>query len=131
MTPGTYIDNRARSGASARSFIEKGYWTDGLLQPLDYVLIHFGGNDQKWGSRFGDPDGSYRDYLRSFILMARARGIKPSSRDLRGPPHLCQRQNHHQSASLHGGHADSSAWKSTFPSLTSTKAASRAVGENG
>ncbi len=77
MTPGCSIDNRAHSGASARSFIERGYWTDGLLQPLDYVLIHFGGNDQKWGSRYGAPDGSYQDYLRSFILMARARGIKP------------------------------------------------------
>ena len=77
MSPGTYIDNRARSGASARSFIEKGFWVDSLIQPLDYVLIHFGGNDQKWGSRYGDPDASFRNYLRTFILMARARGIKP------------------------------------------------------
>jgi lysophospholipase L1-like esterase len=75
--PGVVIDNRAASGASERSFLERGSWIEALKQPFDYVLIAFGGNDEKWGERYADPATSFRDYLRAFVYMARARGIQP------------------------------------------------------
>lgn len=75
------VENRARSGRSARSFLEEGAWGD-LVDQLcrgDYVLIQFGHNDAKVEdpARYTDPGTTYRHYLKTYIQDARARGAIP------------------------------------------------------
>ena len=85
MKPGVTIDNYARGGASTKSFLASGQWKKlvAAIQPGDYVLIQFGGNDQKrftpfyLEKRFADPNGLYRDIIRGFVKDVRAKGGKP------------------------------------------------------
>ena len=54
MKPGYVIDTHAWGGSSTKSFIVSGRWakTVEAVKPGDYVLIQFGGNDQKWHTPF-------------------------------------------------------------------------------
>ena len=85
MKPGCTIDNHARGGASTKSFFVSGRWANAVkaVKPGDYVLIQFGGNDQKWHTdfylekRFADHKTTFRDYIRQFVKEVRAKGGKP------------------------------------------------------
>lgn len=71
--------NRARGGASSKSYYDKGFWKLALEQKPAYVLIQFGHNDQpgKGPDRETDPKTTYREYLTRYIDEARAAGAKP------------------------------------------------------
>lgn len=74
------IKNCGRSGRSSKSFIDEGLWDQVLsqLQKGDYLLIQFGGNDQKNDpKRYTDPETSFKDNFRKFITEARAKGAIP------------------------------------------------------
>ena len=85
MKPGCTIDNHAKGGASTKSFHVSGRWAKAVeaVKPGDYVLIQFGGNDQKWHKpfylekRFADHKTTFRDYIRLFVKEVRAKGGKP------------------------------------------------------
>ncbi len=71
----------AKSGRSARSFIDEGLFAD-LEKQIgadDLLLIQFGHNDQKIDSpeRYAAPATDYKSYLRKYIEMARAKGATP------------------------------------------------------
>lgn len=74
------VHNCARSGRSTKSFIDEGHW-DKVLAELsagDYLLIQFGGNDQKDDPRrHTDAATSFRDNFRRFIREARDKGAVP------------------------------------------------------
>lgn len=71
--------NRARGGASSKSFYDKGNWKQALEQMPNYVLIQFGHNDQpgKGPDRETDPRTTYREYLARYVDEARAAGATP------------------------------------------------------
>lgn len=74
------IHNCARSGRSSKSFIDEGLWDKVLAQlmPGDWLLIQFGGNDQKTDpKRHTDAETSFRDNFRRFIREAREKGAQP------------------------------------------------------
>lgn len=77
--PGVSVRNWALSGASTKSFIDKGRW-DRLLaavKPGDYVLIQFGHNDQKKGVKHADAAVAYPANLKKMIADVRAKGATP------------------------------------------------------
>ncbi len=71
--------NKARSGASTKSYLDAGLWTKALAERPDVVLIQFGHNDQKGKGpdRETGPESTYRANLRRFIAEAKAAGAKP------------------------------------------------------
>lgn len=73
------VRNRARSGASSRSFIDEGLLDEVLdeLEPGDLLLIQFGHNDSKTDERFSDEFTQYPAQLRRYLVGARARGAVP------------------------------------------------------
>ena len=85
MKAGNKVDNHARSGESAKSFVEDGYWTNMLARvaPGDFVVIQFGHNDQKHSTdfyrtmRFTSVNGTYEEYYTRFVADVRARGATP------------------------------------------------------
>jgi lysophospholipase L1-like esterase len=78
LRPGVGVRNEARSGASSKSFLVRGFWQKTIDGPAaDYLLIQFGGNDPKPDDRFTDSATTYRDFLRGYIEMARGLGMKP------------------------------------------------------
>ena len=85
MKPGVTIDNHAKGGASTKSFFVSGRWAKAVesVKPGDFVLIQFGGNDQKWHTpfylekRFADHKTAFRDYIRKFVKEVREKGGKP------------------------------------------------------
>jgi pectinesterase len=85
MKSGCTIDNHAKGGASTKSFIVSGRWAETVkaVKPGDYVLIQFGGNDQKWHTpfylekRFADHKTTFRDNIRKFVKEVREKGGKP------------------------------------------------------
>lgn len=75
------IENHAMNGRSTRSFVDQGR-LDAIaseLRPGDFFFIQFGHNDQK----LEDPDrgtapfGSYQEYLRQYVSVARAAESSP------------------------------------------------------
>ena len=75
---GVNVRNEARSGASSKSFLARGFWQTTIDGPAaDYLLIQFGGNDIKAGDRFTDPATTFPDLLRAYVCMARGLGMKP------------------------------------------------------
>ena len=81
LAPGWELRNHARSGRSARSFIEEG-WLQPVADDLragDVLLIQFGHNDAKvedpW--RYSDPDVAYPRWLSRYLALARERGATP------------------------------------------------------
>ena len=85
MKDGNKVDNHARSGASSKSFVEAGYWTNMLarVQPGDFVVIQFGHNDQKHSNefyrtkRFTSVNGTYEEHYTRFVKDVRAKGATP------------------------------------------------------
>ena len=78
MADGVGVRNEARSGASSKSFLTRGFWQTTLDGPAaDYLLLQFGGNDIKDDDRFTDPATTFQDLLRAYINMARGLGMKP------------------------------------------------------
>ncbi len=85
MKPGNKVDNHARSGASAKSFVESGCWDKmiALVRPGDFVVIQFGHNDQKHSNefyrtkRFTSVNGTYEEYYTRFVSEIRAKGATP------------------------------------------------------
>ncbi len=91
------INNRAKSGASSKSFYqESGYWSSVQKQISsgDYVIIQFSHNDEKNDGMDGDsviaktgdastdyrgtiPYSTYKDFLRSYVEETRALGANP------------------------------------------------------
>lgn len=96
------VNNRAKSGASSKSFYkETGYWNSVKTQIKqgDYVFIQFGHNDEKNGGLDGDEviadleskgestegidyrgttaSGTYREFLRSYVNESRELGATP------------------------------------------------------
>jgi lysophospholipase L1-like esterase len=77
--PGVAIANYAESGEALKSFIAERRLEKLLTQMkrADYLFIQFTHNDQKQGSAYVDPFGSYKEYLKRFIKETRARGATP------------------------------------------------------
>jgi pectinesterase len=73
------VYNFAVGGRSARSYTDENRLPAALAVEPDYVFIQFGHNGQpgKGAYRETDPDGSYRDYLRDFVVAIRAAGAEP------------------------------------------------------
>jgi len=93
---GVKVNNRAKSGASSKSFyLEAPYWTTvkKQIQPGDYVFIQFAHNDEKNNGLDGDTvrattdpaadyrgttaQGTYKKYLRAYVDETRALGATP------------------------------------------------------
>ncbi len=76
---GVSVVNHAVSGASTRSFIDRGFLDDALasLSPGDVFLVAFGHNDPKPGERHADVFTQYAANLRRFLVGARSRGAIP------------------------------------------------------
>ncbi|MGR6969663.1 rhamnogalacturonan acetylesterase [Streptomyces cynarae] len=75
------VANRAMNGRSSKSFIDEGR-LDAILsviRPGDFLLVQFGHNDEKVNdpARYTEPWTTYQDYLRRYIVGARARGARP------------------------------------------------------
>ncbi|WP_439129760.1 GDSL-type esterase/lipase family protein [Polaribacter sp.] len=96
FTSDVTVNNRAKSGASSKSFyLEAPYWSTVKQQVKngDYVLIQFAHNDEKNGGLDGGTDpnnpingsdyrgtsaqGTYKEYLRKYIDETRALGATP------------------------------------------------------
>ena len=71
----------AKSGRSARSFIDEGFFAelDSQIGQGDVLLIQFGHNDQKANSpeRYAPADTAFKEYLREYISMAQEKGATP------------------------------------------------------
>lgn len=101
---GMEVNNRAKAGASSKSFYEEAaFWTSvkKQLQPGDYVVIQFAHNDEKTQGMDGDelknyytsignteeasktdyrgttPSGTYKEYLRKYVNETREAGCTP------------------------------------------------------
>ncbi len=76
---GVTVQNHALGGRSSKSFIDEGRLATifSQIQPGDYLLVQFGGNDQKTDERWTDPDTTYRDYLKQYINGAKSLGAIP------------------------------------------------------
>ncbi|MEH7076803.1 rhamnogalacturonan acetylesterase [Neobacillus drentensis] len=75
------VRNMAKSGRSSKSFIDEGR-LDSILKQIDkgdYLFIQFGHNDEikKDPTRFTEPNGSYKSYLKQYIDGARAKQALP------------------------------------------------------
>lgn len=95
FTSGVVVNDRAKNGASSKSFYEEApYWTTVKQQIKngDYVIIQFAHNDEKNGGLDGDvvrltdptadyrgtsAQGTYKAYLRKYIDETRALGATP------------------------------------------------------
>lgn len=96
FTAGVTVNNRAKNGASSKSFyMEAPYWTTvkQQIKTGDYVIIQFAHNDEKNGGLDGgtdalnpingtdyrgtNPQTTYKDYLRKYIDETRALGATP------------------------------------------------------
>lgn len=73
------VMNFAVGGRSAKSFLDEGRLPTVLEARPDYVFIQFGHNGQpgKGAYRETDPDGSYRDFLVTYIDAFRSIGAEP------------------------------------------------------
>ena len=70
--------NHAVSGCSSKSFIGEEHWNKTLDTKPDYVFIQFGHNDQPGkGERSTDAGTDYPEFLRQYVLDARAHGAIP------------------------------------------------------
>ncbi len=81
FTADVVVRNHARSGRSAKSFVDEGLWDLACdqLEVDDYLIIHFGRNDQKHDrpDLYAEPHGAYKEYLRRFVREARDMGAAP------------------------------------------------------
>ncbi|HEX8016764.1 MAG TPA: GDSL-type esterase/lipase family protein [Flavobacterium sp.] len=96
FSTGVTVNNRAKNGASSKSFyMEAPYWTTvkQQIKAGDYVIIQFAHNDEKNGGLDGgtdalnpingtdyrgtNPQTTYKDYLRKYIDETRALNATP------------------------------------------------------
>lgn len=96
FTAGVTVNNRAKNGASSKSFyLEAPYWTTvkQQIKSGDYVIIQFAHNDEKNGGLDGgtdpsnpingtdyrgtNPQTTYKEYLRKYVDETRALGATP------------------------------------------------------
>lgn len=104
FTDAVMVNNRAKSGASSKSFYEEAAFWESVkkqIQPGDYVLIQFAHNDEKNDGMDGDEvkayyesigdqakadatdyrgttaSGTYKEYLRKYVEETRALGATP------------------------------------------------------
>lgn len=75
------VRNHAKSGRSARSFIEEGWFApvEDELAAGDVLLIQFGHNDAKFEdpSRYNEPGQAFPQWLMRYVALARARDAMP------------------------------------------------------
>lgn len=78
---GVKVRNRAVSGTSTKSFRDCGYWKDVIdeIRKGDYLLIHFGHNDQKRNKPkvYAEAETAYSQNLSKYIEEARSKGARP------------------------------------------------------
>lgn len=80
MKPEVRVTNKARGGASTKSYYEgTKLWTEALALKPTHVLIQFGHNDMKGKGpeRETDPRTTFRTNLARYIAEARAAGAQP------------------------------------------------------
>lgn len=82
LDPAVYeVRNHARSGRSARSFIEEGWLrpVEDALAAGDVLLVQFGHNDAKRDDprRYNDPGQAFPRWLLAYVELARERGAQP------------------------------------------------------
>ncbi len=81
VKPEIIIDNHAVSGRSSKSFIDEGRLQviEEQIAKGDFLLIQFGHNDEKeWDEkRYTSPYGTYKEYLKKYIQVARNAGAVP------------------------------------------------------
>jgi lysophospholipase L1-like esterase len=81
VKPTARVENHAVNGRSTKSFIDEGRWQKVVdaLQPVDWVIIQFGHNDEKSEdpTRYTRPDFEYRQNLERFVRETRAGGGHP------------------------------------------------------
>lgn len=81
LDAGYVVRNHAKSGRSARSFVEEG-WFDGIARELrqgDVLLIQFGHNDAKQEApeRYNEPRTAFPQWLMRYVDLARSKGATP------------------------------------------------------
>ncbi len=70
--------NRAKPGASAKSYITSGYWKSTKDINAEFILIQFGHNDQPGnGDRSTNPTIEFKMYLSKYISDSISRNIIP------------------------------------------------------
>lgn len=77
---GIFIDNRAENGRSSKSFIDEGILAsiEKDIKAGDFFFIQFGHNDEKPDAeRHTEAFGSYQEYLKQYIKVARDKGAYP------------------------------------------------------
>ncbi|MBP3543352.1 MAG: rhamnogalacturonan acetylesterase [Lachnospiraceae bacterium] len=77
---GIFIDNRAENGRSSKSFINEGILAaiEKDIKAGDFLFIQFGHNDEKPDEeRHTEAFGSYQEYLKQYIKVARDKGAYP------------------------------------------------------
>jgi lysophospholipase L1-like esterase len=80
LAPGVRCTNKARGGASTKSYYEgTQLWAEVLALKPTHVLIQFGHNDMKGKGpeRETNPETTFRDNLVRYIAEARAIGVQP------------------------------------------------------
>ena len=79
FTSAVEVINRARGGASTKSFRSARLWAPALAARPDYVLIQFGHNDGpgKGPDRETSPQTTFRENLTRYVEEARAAGAQP------------------------------------------------------
>jgi lysophospholipase L1-like esterase len=72
--------NRAKGGASTKTYLLEGYWEKALAAKPDYMLIQFGHNDEEskeHQTRETNLQTEYPVNLKRYVQEARAHGITP------------------------------------------------------
>jgi len=69
--------NLAISGASTKSFREKGYWNKVVASKADYVLLALGANDTPKTKKYSTTVPEFKENQRRFVKEIQAWGGKP------------------------------------------------------
>lgn len=81
IKPEVRIENHAVGGRSSKSFIDEGRLKaiENEIQEGDFLFIQFGHNDEKRNDerRYTTPFGTYKEYLRQYIRVARKASAVP------------------------------------------------------
>lgn len=81
VKPEIIIDNHAVGGRSTKSFINEGRLQviEEQISEGDFLFIQFGHNDEKEldENRYTTPYGTYKEYLKKYIQVARNAGAIP------------------------------------------------------
>ena len=72
--------NKAKGGASTKTYLQEGYWEKALAAKPDYMLIQFGHNDEESKEHQARETNLQTEYpvnLKRYVAEARAHGITP------------------------------------------------------